>query len=352
MKVVITKEKLGEGTEKGIITQQQAEELWKLLSADVNIEAQKSQAIAGESAFVKMLYYSGTFIIIGAMTWFMNRVWDSWHGAGITGITVVYAIGFILTGKAFSKKSKVLSSLFYVMAVAMTPLFTYGMQKWLGIWPGKYPGDYRNFYTYIKGGWMLMELSTLLVGTIALRYIQIPIAMAIPAFVLWYISMDITPILFGQDHNWNNRKYVSIVFGVVMIMVAFIMDNRKTVDYSKWLYIFGGTSFWGGLSTLNSGNEWSNFVYFIINVFLMCAGTLLCRRIFMIFGSLGCIGYIGHLAYSIFQNSAFFPIALAGFGLLIVFLGWFCHKNREAISEKIFVMTPQVVIKMLPQNRK
>lgn len=352
MKVIVTKDKLGEATEKGIITQYQADELWKLLTADMNIEALKSQAIASESAFVKMLYYSGTFIIIGAMSWFMNRVWDSWHGAGITGITVVYALAFILTGRAFSKKSKVLSSLFYVMAVAMTPLFTYGMQKWLGIWPGKYPGDYRDFYTYIKGGWMLMELATLLVGTIALRYIQIPIAMAIPAFVLWYMSMDITPILFGQDNTWSYRQYVSIVFGVIMIIVAFIMDNRKTVDHSKWLYIFGGISFWGALSTLNSSNEWAKFMYFVINVFFMSAGTLLGRRIFMIFGSLGCIGYIGHLAYSIFLNSAFFPIALAGFGLLIVFIGWFSHKNREAIREKIFIITPQAIIKILPQNRK
>lgn len=351
MEVIVTKDKLSEATSKGIITQNQEECLWNLFITGSNIDAETSKSITRESAFIKMLYYSGTFIIIGAMGWFMNRAWDTWNGAGVAAIALVYALGFILTGRAFSSKSKVLSNLFYVIAVAMTPLFTYGIQKWLGIWPGKYPGDYRDIHTYIKGGWMVMELVTLVVGTVALRYIKIPVAMAIPAFILWYMSMDITPILFGDDYNWINRKYVSITFGAIMIVVAFIIDKRRSVDYGKWLYIFGGVAFWGGLSTFNSSNEWSKFLYFLINVTMMCVGTLLARRVFIIFGSLGCIGYIGHLAYSVFRNSSFFPIALAGFGLFVVFVGWFCHKNRETIKEKIFAITPQAVLNILPQNR-
>lgn len=352
MKILVTRDKLAEATSKGIITQHQEESLWNLfiIGSDIDNETQKINT--RESAFVKMLYYSGTFIIIGAMGWFMNRAWDFWQGASVAGIALVYAIGFIVTGRTFSSKSKVLSNLFYVMAVAMTPLFTYGIQKWLGFWPNHDAGNYQGFPSYIKGGWMIIELATLIVGTIGVRYIKIPLAMAIPAFILWYMSMDITPILFGHDYEWNHQKYVSIIFGAIMIVIAFIIDNRKKIDYGKWLYIFGSMAFWGGMSALNSSNEWSKFLYFIINVTMMCAGTLLDRRVFMIFGSLGCIGYIGHLAYSIFQYSSFFPIALAGFGLFIVFIGWFCHKNRETIREKIFAVTPQAVINILPQNRK
>jgi len=198
---------------------------------------------------------------------------------------------------------------------------------------------------------MIMELTTLVVGTVSLRYIKIPLAMAIPAFVLWYMSMDITPLLFGRDYDWNMRKYVSITYGVIMLIIAFSIDSRKKVDYGKWLYIFGCVTFWGGLSILYSLNEWSIFLYFIINVIMMCAGTLLDRNVFIILGSLGCIMYIGHLAYSIFGDSSFFPIALVGFGLSIVFLGWFCNKNHETIRRKIFVITPKAVINILPQNR-
>ena len=352
MKVILTKDKLSEATTKGIITQSQAEDLWNLLIIGSSMDTETSESSTRESAFVKMLYYSGTFIIIGALSWFMTKVWDSWYGAGVAGIALLYALGFVLTGRTFARKSKMLSNLFYVMAVAMTPLFTYGIQKWLGIWPGEYPGEYANFHRYIKGGWMMMEVVTLVVGTVALRYIKIPVAMAIPAFILWYMSMDITPLLFGHDYNWTMRKYVSISFGLVMILVAFIIDKGKDMDYGKWLYIFGGISFWGGLTALNSSHEWSKFLYFFINVIMMCVGTLLGRRIFMIFGSVGCIGYIGHLAYAIFQDSAFFPIALAGFGLFVVFIGWFCHKNRVMIREKIFTVTPQAVIKILPGNRE
>lgn len=351
MQVVITKEKLMAGVSKGIITGQQGEELWKLFSLEGCVEEDTRENITNESAFVKMLYYSGTVIIMGAMGWFMNKAWDSWYGAGIAGITLLYAVAFISIGRAFTKKSAVVKDLFYIMAVAMTPLFTYGIQKWLGIWPGIDPGGYQNFHMYIKGGWMVMELSTLLIGTLALRYVKIPFGMAIPAFILWYISMDITPLLFGQDHNWGIRKYISIVFGMLMISIGFSIDNKKKVDYSKWLYIFGGISFWGGLSSLTSSNEWSKFVYFIINSVMMGGGTLLQRKVFIIFGSLGCIGYVGHLAYSVFQDSALFPFVLVGFGLSIVFNGWFCHKYRENIRKKLVQITPQFIINKLPNNR-
>ncbi|WP_378953017.1 hypothetical protein [Pelosinus sp. sgz500959] len=352
MKIIITKDKLSEATSKGIITQRQEEELWNLFCTNSSIDRENSKITPEESTFVKMLYSSGAFIIIGAMSWFMNRAWNSWNGAGIGGIALFYALAFILIGRIFSKKSKVLSDQFYVMAVAMTPLFTYGVQKWLGFWPDKFPGDYQEFHMYIKGGWMTIELVTLLVSTVALRYIKNSLAMAIPAFVLWYISMDITPLLFGYDDDWNYRKYVSIFFGVNMIIAAFIIDNRRTIDYPKWLYIFGTITFWCGISALDSTNEWSKLLYFIINITMMCAGTLLNRTVFIIFGSLGCIGYIGHLAYSIFYSSSFFPIALAGFGLFIILIGWFCHKNREIIKERMLEITPQTIIARLPQNRK
>ena len=139
MKVIITRDKLSEATSKGIITQNQEDDLWNLFITGYNIDPETPKTTMSESAFVKMLYYSGTFVIISAMGWFMNRAWDSWYGAGIATIALVYALVFILTGKAFSNKSKLLSSLFYVMAVTMTPLFTYGIQKWLGIWLGEYP---------------------------------------------------------------------------------------------------------------------------------------------------------------------------------------------------------------------
>ncbi|CQR74751.1 hypothetical protein SOV_07750 [Sporomusa ovata DSM 2662] len=338
MKIIVTREALSEAEKKGIITKNQEEFLWDFLHTNFEISKEASKNQERESAIVKMLYYSGACIIISSMGWFLTSVWDAWNGAGLAIMALVYAIGFILIGRSFAQKSIVFSHLLYVVAVSMTPLFTYGIQKSLNVWPG-------------NSHWVTMDLVTLAVGIIALRYIKIPFAMAIPAFVLWHISIDIGPLLFGQNDIWTYREYTSIIVGLIMIGIAFYIDRRKKIDYGKWMYIFGCMAFWGGISFLSSSSEFSRLLYFTINIILMCIGTLLERRVFVIFGSLGCIGYIGHLAYRVFRDSALFPFALTAFGVFIMFIGMYFHKHRKKINQKVFEITPRFIIDMLPKHR-
>ncbi len=60
------------------------------------------------------------------------------------------------------------------MAVAMTPLAIYGLQRWTGYWQGVDPGIYRDFHTWTKGSWFLMELGTIIAGLITLRFVKFP----------------------------------------------------------------------------------------------------------------------------------------------------------------------------------
>lgn len=345
----LDKKKLQQGIDSGIITPEQADRLFCLWS-----QADSSESALGDSGALmsKFLYYLGALIVIGAMSWLMNTAWDLFKGIGLFAIAIGYATIFCWLARYFKQKSTVLSGLFVVMAVCMTPLCVFGLQAGLNLWPYEVPGTYRSFYRYIRGGWFMMELCTIVAGIFSLRYSRIPFAMAPIAFTLWFASLDITPIITGVDYNWDVRKQVSILFGLMMLVVALIVERRQSIDYAKWLYIFGAIAFWGGLSLLRSDSEIAKFVYCLINVAMMLCGVLLDRKVLIAFGGIGFFGYLGYLSWSVFKNSIAFPFSLTILGLSVVYLGWVYHKKYAAIQGYIHRFMPKFILGLLPQAKK
>ena len=60
------------------------------------------------------------------------------------------------------------------------------------------------------------------------------------AVTLWYLSMDITAMISGEDFTWELRKLVSMYFGLLMIGLAFWVDvrARKKADDKDNLFCF------------------------------------------------------------------------------------------------------------------
>lgn len=343
-------EKLRAAVEAGIITATQAEQLqlfWQEEPADFAAPVETKG-----SGFSNFLYYLGTLIVISAMGWLMNTAREAFRGIGLFLIAAGYATVFCLVARSWSKKSTVLSGLFIVMAVCMTPLAVFGLQSEWGIWPFDEPGRYRSFYHYIKGGWFLMEIATLITGAVSLRFSKIPFAMAPIAFTLWFMSMDVAPLLVNAVAAPDIRQKVSILFGSCMIIFALWVDRQAKIDYAKWLYIFGAITFWAGLTMLRSDSELSKFLYCMVNVGLMFVGVLLERRVFVVLGGVGFFGYLGHLSWTVFAKSFAFPFVLTALGLLVVYSGWLYHRKYAAVQQLVNNLTPAVIRSVLPPRRK
>ncbi|MBP2644083.1 MAG: Protein of unknown function rane [Firmicutes bacterium] len=227
--------KLLAAVKAGILNEEQAEKLWQFWQGDKEAEFAGDD---GSSPMSKFLYYLGALIVIASMGWLMNTTWVAFKGGGLFTIAVVYAACFSAAAYYFKKKSTVLSGLLIVMAVCMTPLGVFGLQKWFCLWPYENPSRYHDFFHYMRGGLFMMEVTTLLAGIAALRFSRIPFATAPIAVVLWFMSMDVTPLLLASQ-EWSVREQVSVVFGLGMLVIAFCIDRRTQVDYAKWLYIFG-----------------------------------------------------------------------------------------------------------------
>ncbi len=336
----ITRQNLDDAVKANILTSDQAVKLTDFV---------KNHPSSGPSFdFTHVLYYLGGMIAIGAMTLFMNLGWESFGGVGILSISLLYAgIGLKLTNVFKAKGYAVPAGICATFVVALTPLAIYGLQQALGVWPDE--SVYRDYHRYIKWHWLYMELGTLVVGAvIAWRY-KYPFLMMPIAVTLWYLSMDLTAMISGGDFDWELRKQVSMYCGLFMIGLAFWIDlrSRNGADYAFWIYLFGVMAFWGGLSLLRSDSELSKFIYFCINLLMIGVGVLLIRRVFVIFGALGCTGYVGHLASNIFRDSWLFPITLTLLGLLVIYLGVLWQKHEKGITEKARKVLPQQLRELL-----
>jgi hypothetical protein len=344
----VSKPDLDQAVADQIITAVQADRLWAAWSARADQPAPKAKF-----DLLHIAYYFGALLVIGAMGWFMTLAWESLGGPGIFAIATGYTLLFVFTGRALWKKPglEVPGGLLITMAVCMTPLATYGLERWIGIWPDSDPGAYRDFHTYVKGGWLWMELETILAALLAMRFVRFPFLSAPLAFTLWYMSMDLAPILFGKALDWNGRAEVSAAVGAVMLLVGYLVDRRTRADFAFWLYLFGMFAFWGGMSSMSSDSELNKFVYFLINLALIGIGPLLGRRVFVVFGALGVMGYITYLSHRVFKDSIAFPFVLSFIGILILFVAVKYAKNRESIDRAVMNRVPAWLRKRLPKAR-
>lgn len=336
----ITKETLNKAVQNNILTSEKADELIAFLKAQPNV--------GPVFDFTHVLYYFGGLIAIGAMTLFMNLGWESFGGWGIFFISLAYAgVGLKLTNHFKNNGHAIPAGICATFVVALTPLAIYGLQQALGLWPDD--TTYNEYHRFIKWHWIYLELGTLAVGTVVAWKYKYPFLIMPIAVTLWYMSMDITAMISGGDLTWELRKLVSMYSGLLMIGLAFWVDVRsiKTADYSFWIYILGVMAFWSGLSAQNSDSELSKFIYFTINMFMIGAGVLLLRRVFVIFGGLGCFGYLEHLSSRVFEDSWLFPIALTAIGLSIIYIGVIWQKNETTITEKARGFLPLKIKELL-----
>ncbi len=286
--------------------------------------------------FTHALYYLGGLIAIGALTLFMNLGWEAFGGWGILGISLLYALaGIALTNKFRDTGRRIPAGICGAFVIALTPLAIYGFQQGMGWWPE--PDVYRDYHRVIKFLWIYLELGTLCVGAIMLWRYRYPFLMMPIAVTLWYMSMDVAEMLAGDIVNFRERAFITMWFGLAMVLFAFWVDlrARKTLDYAFWLYLFGVLAFWGGLTAQNSASELAKFGYFCINLLLLGVGVVLVRKVFLVFGGLGICIYLGHLANVVFKDSWLFPIALTLIGIGVIYLGILWQKNEHAITAKV-----------------
>lgn len=335
MKIKVSREDIQKASETGIISNEQAAALWSHLSENT----------VDKTPFtgVNVAYYFGAFIIISAMSWFATEAFANFSSLGLMIISLIYFAGFSQVGRKLyaNEVTRIPGGLLLTIAVFMVPLFIFSCQHYAGIWATEEPGNYRNYFEWVKNGWFFMELGTIITSIIFLYKFRFPFLTFPLAFTLWFLSMDITAMIYGNsDYSGKQREFVSMIFGLIMLIVTYFIDRKTKKDYAFWLYLFGLIAFWGGLSLMGSGSEFGKFIYFCINIGLVIISVLFRRKVFLVFGAIGAFGYLGYLSMEVFGDSILFPIALTILGLLIIYLGIKYARNHKKIEDFVSSKLP------------
>jgi len=283
-----------------------------------------------------VLYYFGGLVAIGAMTLFMNLGWEQFGGWGIFSISLCYALaGLLLTQRFFAQGYFVPAAVSGAFVISLVPLAVFAVQDALGFWPVDV--DYPSFHRGIAFAYIYMELTTILVASIMLYRYHLPFLTLPLGVSLWYLSMDLGELFFGVALSISQTGYLSMVFGGLMLLLSLYVDLRSAskIDYAFWLYLFAVGTFWGGLSVQWSDSELAKLGYFATNLTLIGLGVLLARRVFVVFGAIGCGGYLLHLASEVFINSWLFPVVLCAMGLGIVYLGVWWQNNEARLAGRL-----------------
>src|SRR5215470_15481022 len=175
-----------------------------------------------------LLWYAGALIVMGAMGLFSTLAFSSMGGGALTATAIVYAILFTIAGHHlwYGRDLRIPGGLLIAIAVSMAPLAVYGIQDAYDAW-GQFgrPGTVHDFYVWIKGSWVFMEVAAIVAAVIALRRYPFPFIVMIIAFALWFMSMDLTPWIFDHaDFTWDERREVSLRFGLGVLVVAWLVD--------------------------------------------------------------------------------------------------------------------------------
>ena len=337
---------LARAVDAGLLSAEQEQTLLRFL------RQQPQQQPAFQLAHVA--FYLGALLIMGAMGWLLSEAWMRVGDGALLGVALLYITLLTGAGLAMQRRGQMIpGGVLAAVAVSIVPLAVFAIERLTGFWPlDDVQSDYHNYYRYVQGGWLLMEVATVCAGLLVLRLIPFPFIVMPIAVALWFMSMDLSEWFYGEVFTWEQRQNVSLWFGLGLLLVFVLIDGRTRRDYAFWGYLAGLLAFWGGLTSMNSDSEVGKALYCLINVGLMLLAVLLRRPMFMVFGALGVAAYLGYLSYEVFAESLLFPLVLSLIGVAVIGLGLLYQKHRERLSEKLRAALPASLMEWLPALRR
>jgi len=307
----------------------------------------------GTFQLAHVAFYFGALLIMGAMGWLLTEAWMSIGDSALLVVASLYiALLTLLALKLQRREQPVAAGVLAAVVVSIVPLAVFAIERLIGWWPlDDTQSDYHQYYTYVQGGWVLMEATTVVAGLLMLRLVPFPFIVMPVAVALWFMSMDLSEWFFGSPFSWEQRRTVSLWFGLALLVAFIVVDGRTRRDYAGWGYLAGLAAFWGGLTLMDNGSELGKALYCLINLGLMGLAVLLRRPVFMVFGSMGVAAYLGYLSYDVFADSLLFPLVLTLIGLGVIGLGLLYQKRRDQLSQSLRARLPTWLQQALPALR-
>jgi hypothetical protein len=366
--------------DQGLLSDQQADRLWTALqrrtssgqpsstssegipSNGSSSEGKPSNGSSSNGSFsggsqvawqdpATIAYYAGALIVIVAMGWFALRVSEGYGPLVLGGIAAGYGAVFGSAGLYVRlwKNMPVAGGLLVAVAVAMVPVAAYGIEKGAGLWPALLgPGSLAD---RIQESWALEDALTLAAGAVAASRVRFSFLAVPPLVAGWHLAAGSGPELLNPEITASAQQWISVVYGTCAVGLARQVGRPGGQDYAFWGHLIGLLALWGGL-TLMEKSEAGYAGYLLLSVGLALGTAVFRRQAFLVFGALGILTYLVHLAEEVFQGSVYFPIALSGIGVAVIYLGAKYRANRERLLRAIRSRMPRALQRLAPPRQE
>lgn len=326
-----------------------AEDLWNKLK-------ETSEGTHSKLVLSHVLYYIGAMIVLIALGWFAVKAWINFEGKDLFFIAIIYMLSFLIIGNGLWHKKglRIPGGLFLTLAVCLMPMAVDGFQKWTGFWLSYNAVEsYSNVFNWVKGESFALLILTILLGCVVLAFYRFPFLLVPILVASIFLLLDFFHVLFKSPPiaYWMIDAWVFVGFGIVMIVVAYLMDLFIRSDFAFWGYLIGVASFWWGADIFNNKEHLNLFIYLVINIFLVLLAIILQRTVFLVFGTIGMIMFMTNL-FGKYFGSDLFPVVLSLTGIVVIFMGIIYQKNRQKIDSAIHGLFSKNVRKWLPKPEK
>lgn len=355
---------LERGVHEGIITQAQRDGLLALAAATgaqagatASPPPTPAERAPGLNA-VTVAYGIGAMLVLFACGWFLVDRWAKLGAWGVLAVVAAYALILLLATRwLLSHRFRLAADIATMLAVSLAPLAGWSVLSMTGRWPLPSPSDpLWHHQVWMAWQWLILDLSLLLAALLVLRTRRIvtltwPIAVA-----LWATWLHVGQILRGEDGPLGFDRWLMLANGLALLLVAERVERwQRNVGRAR--VAAGGAptprtvmgdfanAFWvtGLLATavaymalwLRADNEPWRHLLPLFSLGLVALSLYLGRRIVLLFGVAGLLGYLAFLAEDVFKDFVSFPILLAGFGILLILATVWTQTRFPALVERI-----------------
>jgi len=186
--------------------------------------------------------------------------------------------------------------------------------------PAIYTDPLSRYEPYVASRLMVLDLATIGVALAAIRRVTFSVLAAPIAVALVALLLHLGQALGNPRFTWYTGPYYECVVACAMIAIAYAVERRQPPgeDYAFWIYLAGLVMLLVAYVWVWSYiGRWRHALP-LVAVALVTASLYLRRRTFLVAGGVAAFGYLGYLAFDVFQRVIALPIALATLGLLVI----------------------------------
>lgn len=330
---------LARAVERGIITAAQRDAIIAIAG-----EGGTARELPRGFNWVTVAYVLGAFLVVFAGGWFLAQRWLALGAPGVLAIITGYAAAAWFSSRWLERHDFPQAAGVAVMvAVSLTPVAVWALESMSGWWPAETWG--RPYYVEYPPAeatrWLVAELATILAALLVLRRrvysaLGFPVAVAVFGLVMHgprSFDIAITPVM---------ERWTMLTGAVIACALADTVDRRvprgRTPgdgDFAFPLWTVGlialGAAilaFWPTAGVLRHGVP-------VLALAAIAAALVMGRRTHVVFGVLALFMYLMYLAGEVFKSTAYFPVALAAIGALLLALTVWLQRRFPALAARL-----------------